>query len=106
MGKHDIKQFHSCFIVDVEVDETDKVVRLMDSNRMKYLYRTNETDKADEFRHWLKAVFLAGKAQTLSVFRYHEEGEAPDVEVVIDKFIGDFQKPRAINESGASGETV
>ena len=106
MSNRKLKQFHSCFIVDVEVDETDNVVMLLDSNRMKYKYRLETEDKANEFKAWLKAVFLAGKAQTLSVFRYHEEGQDPDVEIVIDKFIGDFQKARALNESESAQNPV
>lgn len=101
-----LKQFHSCFIVDVEIDEGNNVVRLLDSSRMKYKYCLETEDKANEFKAWLKAVFLAGKAQTLSVFRYHEEGQDPDVEVVIDKFIGDFQKARTLNESGLAPNPV
>lgn len=101
-----LKQFHSCFIVDVEIDEGNNVVMLLDSSRMKYKYRLETEDKANEFKAWLKAVFLAGKAQTLSVFRYHEEGQDPDVEVVIDKFIGDFQKARTLNESGLAPNPV
>lgn len=82
-----LKQFHSCFIVDVEVDESSNEVRLLDSNRMKYVYRLDSGVKAEGFKSWLTSVFLAGKAQTLSVFRYHEEGQDPDVDVVIDKFL-------------------
>ena len=82
-----LKQFHSCFIVDVEIDESANAVRLLDSNRMKYLYRLDGDEKVTGFRKWLTNVFLAGKAQTLSVFRYHEEGQDPDIDVVIDKFL-------------------
>lgn len=82
-----LTQFHSCFMVDVEIDRDANAVRLMDSTRMKYLYRLDEQRKASEFNRWLKTVFLAGKAQTLSVFRYHEEGEGPDIDVVIDRFV-------------------
>lgn len=99
-----VKQFHSCFMTDVEVDEAAKTARMQDSNRMRYLFRLDEPEKAENFTAWLKGVFLAGKAQTLSVFRYHEEGEAPDTEVVVDKFIGDFQK-RVLCES-ADARTV
>lgn len=81
-----LKQFHSCFMVDVEIDEANNVVRLLDSSRMKYVYRLDTEDKAVGFKNWLTNVFLAGKAQTLSVFRYHEEGQDPDIDVVIDKF--------------------
>lgn len=94
-----LKQFHSCFVVDVEIDEENNVVWLRDSSRMKYKYCLETEDKANEFKAWLKAVFLAGKAQTLSVFRYHEEGQDPDVEVVIDKFIGDFKSSIRLYES-------
>lgn len=106
MSKHDLTQFHSCFVIDVEVDKTDNVVRLADSSRMKYTYRLDNEGKAEEFKRWLKSVFLAGKAQTLSVFKYHEEGQDHEIELVIDKFIGDFQKPQMISEFGPSGETV
>ena len=82
-----LKQFHSCFIVDVEIDESANVVRLLDSNRMKYLYKLDSDEKAVGFKKWLMNVLLAGKAQTLSVFRYHEEGQDPDIDVVIDKFL-------------------
>lgn len=82
-----LKQFHSCFIVDVEIDESSNEVRLLDSNRMKYIYRLDSGIKAEGFKSWLTSVFLAGKAQTLSVFRYHEEGQDPDIDVVIDKFL-------------------
>lgn len=82
-----LKQFHSCFIVDVEIDESSNVVRLLDSSRMKYLYRLDSDEKAVSFKKWFTNVFLAGKAQTLSVFRYHEEGQDPDIDVVIDKFL-------------------
>lgn len=87
MSNAKLKQFHSCFIVDVEIDESYNVVRLLDSNHMKYVYRLNSGVKAENFKNWLANVFLAGKAQTLSVFRYHEEGQDPDVDVVIDKFL-------------------
>ena len=87
MDNAKLKQFHSCFIVDVEIDESANVVRLLDSNRMKYLYRLDGDEKITGFRKWLTNVFLAGKAQTLSVFRYHEEGQDPDIDVVIDKFL-------------------
>ena len=87
MSNSKLKQFHSCFIVDVEIDESSNVVRLLDSNRMKYLYRLDSDEKAVGFKKWLTNVFLAGKAQTLSVFRYHEEGQDPDIDVVIDKFL-------------------
>ena len=87
MSNAKLKQFHSCFIVDVEIDESSNVVRLLDSNRMKYLYRLDSDEKAVGFKKWLTNVFLAGKAQTLSVFRYHEEGQDPDIDVVIDKFL-------------------
>lgn len=87
MSNVKLKQFHSCFIVDVEIDESSNVVRLLDSNRMKYLYRLDSDEKAVGFKKWLTNVFLAGKAQTLSVFRYHEEGQDPDIDVVIDKFL-------------------
>lgn len=87
MDNAKLKQFHSCFIVDVEIDESANVVRLLDSNRMKYLYRLDGDEKVTGFRKWLTNVFLAGKAQTLSVFRYHEEGQDPDIDVVIDKFL-------------------
>ena len=87
MSNAKLKQFHSCFIVDVEIDESSNVVRLLDSNRMKYLYRLDGDEKVTGFRKWLTNVFLAGKAQTLSVFRYHEEGQDPDIDVVIDKFL-------------------
>ena len=87
MSNAKLKQFHSCFIVDVEIDESANVVRLLDSNRMKYLYRLDGDEKVTGFRKWLTNVFLAGKAQTLSVFRYHEEGQDPDIDVVIDKFL-------------------
>lgn len=86
-----LKQFHSCFIVDVEIDESSNEVRLLDSNRMKYVYRLDSGVKAEGFKGWLTSVFLAGKAQTLSVFRYHEERRDPDVDpgvdVIIDKFL-------------------
>ena len=82
-----LKQFHSCFIVDVEVDESVNVVRMLDSNRMRYVYKLDSGVKAEGFKNWMTSVFLAGKAQTLSVFRYHEEGQDPDVDVVIDKFL-------------------
>lgn len=87
MDNSKLKQFHSCFIVDVEIDESANVVRLLDSNRMKYSYRLDGDEKATGFKKWLTNVFLAGKAQTLSVFRYHEEGQDPDIDVVIDKFL-------------------
>ena len=87
MSNAKLKQFHSCFIVDVEIDESSNVVRLLDSNRMKYLYRLDSDEKAVGFKKWLTNVFHAGKAQTLSVFRYHEEGQDPDIDVVIDKFL-------------------
>ena len=87
MDNAKLKQFHSCFIVDVEIDESANVVRLLDSNRMKYLYRLDGDEKVTGFRKWLTNVFLAGKAQTLSVFRYYEEGQDPDIDVVIDKFL-------------------
>jgi len=87
MGDGKLKQFHSCFIVDVEIDESSNVVRLLDSSRMKYLYRLDGEEKAANFKKWFTNMFLAGKAQTLSVFRYHEEGQDPDVDVVIDKFL-------------------
>lgn len=87
MSNGKLKQFHSCFIVDVEVDEAANEVRLADSSRMKYVFRLDGREKADNFKSWLTGVFLAGKAQTLSVFRYHEEGQDPDVDVVIDKFL-------------------
>ena len=87
MDNAKLKQFHSCFIVDVEIDESSNVVRLLDSNRMKYVYRLDSDEKAVGFKKWLANVFLAGKAQTLSVFRYHEEGQDPDIDVVIDKFL-------------------
>ena len=87
MSNAKLKQFHSCFIVDVEIDESSNVVRLLDSNRMKYVYRLDSDEKAVGFKKWLTNVFLAGKAQTLSVFRYHEEGQDPDIDVVIDKFL-------------------
>ena len=87
MDNSKLKQFHSCFIVDVEIDESSNVVRLLDSNRMKYSYRLDGDEKATGFKKWLTNVFLAGKAQTLSVFRYHEEGQDPDIDVVIDKFL-------------------
>ena len=87
MNSGKLKQFHSCFIVDVEIDESSNEVRLLDSNRMKYVYRLDSGAKAEGFKGWLTSVFLAGKAQTLSVFRYHEEGQDPDVDVVIDKFL-------------------
>ena len=87
MSNAKLKQFHSCFIVDVEIDESSNVVRLLDSSRMKYLYRLDSDEKAAGFKKWLTNVFLAGKAQTLSVFRYHEEGQDPDIDVVIDKFL-------------------
>ena len=87
MSNAKLKQFHSCFIVDVKIDESSNVVRLLDSNRMKYLYRLDGDEKVTGFRKWLTNVFLAGKAQTLSVFRYHEEGQDPDIDVVIDKFL-------------------
>ena len=87
MSNVKLKQFHSCFIVDVEIDESSNVVRLLDSNRMKYLYRLDSDEKAVGFKKWITNVFLAGKAQTLSVFRYHEEGQDPDIDVVIDKFL-------------------
>ena len=87
MSNAKLKQFHSCFIVDVEIDESSNMVRLLDSNRMKYVYRLDSDEKAVGFKKWLTNVFLAGKAQTLSVFRYHEEGQDPDIDVVIDKFL-------------------
>ena len=87
MDNAKLKQFHSCFIVDVEIDESANAVRLLDSNRMKYLYRLDGDEKVTGFRKWLTNVFLAGKAHTLSVFRYHEEGQDPDIDVVIDKFL-------------------
>lgn len=87
MDNSKLKQFHSCFIVDVEIDESANVVRLLDSNRMKYSYRLDGDEKATGFKKWLTNVFLVGKAQTLSVFRYHEEGQDPDIDVVIDKFL-------------------
>ena len=87
MSNGKLKQFHSCFVVDVEVDEAANVVRLLDSNRTKYLYRLDSADKAAGFKNWMANTFLAGKAQTLTVFRYHEEGRVPDVDVVIDKFL-------------------
>ena len=87
MSNAKLKQFHSCFIVDVEIDESSNMVRLLDSNRMKYVYRLDSGVKAENFKNWLANVFLAGKAQTLSVFRYHEEGQDPDIDVVIDKFL-------------------
>lgn len=87
MSNAKLKQFHSCFIVDVEIDESSNMVRLLDSNRMKYVYRLDSDEKTVSFKKWLTNVFLAGKAQTLSVFRYHEEGQDPDIDVVIDKFL-------------------
>ena len=87
MSNAKLKQFHSCFIVDVEIDESSNMVRLLDSNLTKYVYRLDSDEKAVGFKKWLTNVFLAGKAQTLSVFRYHEEGQDPDIDVVIDKFL-------------------
>ena len=91
MSNGKLKQFHSCFMVDVEIDEAANEVRFADSSRMKYVFRLDGREKADNFKSWLTGVFLAGKAQTLSVFRYHEERRNPDidpgVDVVIDKFL-------------------
>ena len=50
MDNAKLKQFHSCFIVDVEIDESANVVRLLDSNRMKYLYRLDGDEKVTGFR--------------------------------------------------------
>lgn len=98
-GDNGIRQFHSCFMTDVEVDTAAKTVRMQDSAKMRYVFRLDDAEKAENFNAWLKGVFLAGKAQTLSVFRYHEEGEPPDQDVVIDKFIGDFCAKRMVCES-------
>ena len=87
MSKAKLKKLHSCFIVDVEIEESSNVVRRLDASRMKYLYRLDSDEKAVGFKKWFTNVFLAGKAQTLSVFRYHEEGQDPDIDVVIDKFL-------------------
>ena len=80
-------QYHSCFIVDVEIDETNNKVNLLDSSRMRYIYYIDTPEKKDNFSSWLNNVFLIGKAQTLSIFKYHEEGDAPDIDVIIDNFI-------------------
>ena len=74
MSNGKLKQFHSCFIVDVEIDESSNEVRLLDSNRMKYVYRLDSGIKAEGFKSWLTSVFLAGKAQTLSGGARHTAG--------------------------------
>jgi hypothetical protein len=98
MNKHVLKQFHSCYIVDIEIDETDNLVRLLDSSRMKYIYKFDNPEKKTHFEQWLNKIFFAGKSQTLSVFSYHEEGCDHEIEVVIDNFIGDFLKDKMLCE--------
>jgi len=87
MTDEKVEMFHSCFMVDVEIDRKRKIVRLADSARMKYSYKLDDEEKIMGFKAWMANIFLAGKAQTLSVFKYHEEGKDPDTEIVIDKFI-------------------
>jgi len=99
MADKNIEQFHSCFVVDVKVDKDKNRVTIQDSSRMRYYYLFDTKEKADEFKQWMKKVFLVGKAQTLTVFSYHETGEAPDIDVMIDKFIGNFKDKRVISES-------
>ena len=95
---NNVKMFHSCFIVDIEIDEINNIVRLMDSSRKKYIYKFDNIEKKSLFYQWLNSIFFIGKAQTLSVFQYHEEGTDPDIDIVIDNFIGDFSKNKMLCE--------
>lgn len=74
------RRFHSCFVTDVQA--SDKGTVITDSTRCRWYVRTD----SDEFKSWLKNVFLKGIAQTLTVFEYVEVGDAPDVEYHIVKF--------------------
>lgn len=92
-------QYHSCFIVDIEIDETNNKVNLLDSSRVKYIYYIDTPEKKDNFNSWLNSIFLIGKAQTLSIFKYHEEGNDPDIDIIIDNFICGTQKEKMLCEA-------
>ena len=92
-----IRLFRSCFVIDVKIvaSGSAKFVTLLDStNRIWHVDMQNE-ECAAGFKAWLKDTFLAGVAQTLTVFEYEIRGVSPDNENWIVKFFS--RRPAQIN---------
>lgn len=77
-----MKYYRSCFVIDVEIGETDIV--LTDSQRNRY-FLTRARQKNARFKAWF-IKFLRGIAQTPTTFEYEIQGEGADFEMRIVRF--------------------
>lgn len=86
MDNGDKKEYslRSCFVTDVKI--SNEAVVLTDSTNRRWHVDVSDAEANAGFKAWLKNTFLAGKAQTLTVFRYETRGEAPDNENYVTKF--------------------
>ena len=87
-----MKNYRSCFIVDVKVD---KVIVLSDSQRNRYFIDSSDMD-VSAFKKWFRK-FLTGVAQTLTVFEYSVKGEGADMEMHVVRFFNTGDSSEQIN---------
>ena len=77
--------FRSCFVIDVQTPTKDGAV-LLDSTGHRWHVDMSDAALAAGFKAWFKGTFLAGVAQTLTVFEYETRGTPPENENWIVKF--------------------
>lgn len=80
-----MKCYRSCYMTDVQW--SDKIVTLTDSNRNRYFVDINEKSAYESFQNWINMVFLKGISQTLTVIEYEDRGNDADFALYIREFI-------------------
>ena len=73
------ERIRSCFVVEVAKEKRDgrDVVVLIDSTHSRYYIDPADIERTG-FDRWIEKKFMAGVAQTVTVFRYEVVGEGVD----------------------------
>lgn len=81
------KNYHSCFIVDVQIGE--KIVALTDSARSKYYIDVMDKEAFMSFIQWFKNSFMKAVSQNITVFKYEfKKQDEGCVDMYIKKIYG------------------
>ena len=86
-----MSMFRSAFIVNVKIYDSKSPksrVILEDSNRHEYIISFERNpDMKVQFKNWFNFKFSKGVAQQPTVFKYEYDGEQPNFEMYITKFL-------------------
>lgn len=89
MNIGDNERIRSCFVVEVAREKRDgkDAIVLIDSTHGRY-YVDPDAAATTGFDRWMEKKFMAGVAQTVTVFRYEVVGEGVDRDSWIREFYG------------------